>query len=100
MLVESFIEGQDHRLLVVNGKLVAAAKRVPGHVVGDGRSTVRELVELANADPRRGMGHEKILTRLELDHQALRLLEKRGFTPDSLAEVASRARSEGGSGSR
>jgi len=84
VLVESFIVGQDHRLLVVNGRLVAAAKRVPGHVVGDGRHTVRELVELANADPRRGVGHEKILTRLELDHQALRLLEKRAYTPDSV----------------
>ncbi|HRV81143.1 MAG TPA: cyanophycin synthetase, partial [Planctomycetota bacterium] len=79
VLVESYIEGLDHRLLVVNGELVAASKRVPGHVVGDGQHTIEELVETVNRDPRRGIGHEKILTRLELDHQALRLLELRGY---------------------
>lgn len=79
VVVESFIEGFDHRLLVVNGKLVAAAKRMPGHVVGDGKSTVAELVDVVNADPRRGVGHEKVLTRLEFDDQAERLLSKLGY---------------------
>jgi cyanophycin synthetase len=78
VLVESFIHGLDHRLLVVDGELVAAAKRVPGHVVGDGKSTIAELVEQVNADPRRGVGHEKVLTKLELDHQARRLMAQRG----------------------
>ncbi|MCA9001606.1 MAG: cyanophycin synthetase, partial [Planctomycetes bacterium] len=87
VLVESFIEGFDHRLLVVNGELVAASKRVPGHVVGDGQHTVAELMEITNRDPRRGVGHEKILTRLEIDHQALRLLESRGMTPESVPEM-------------
>ena len=78
VIVESYLEGYDHRLLVVNGKLVAAAKRMPGHVVGDGKSTVEQLVDTVNEDPRRGVGHEKVLTRLEFDHQAERLLQKLG----------------------
>jgi len=79
VIVESHITGLDHRILVVNGELIAASKRVPGHVVGDGAHTVVELVEVTNQDPRRGIGHEKILTRLELDHQADRLLAARGY---------------------
>lgn len=84
VLVESFLDGFDHRMLVVNGELVAVAKRVPGHVIGDGKHSVRQLVDLVNQDPRRGIGHEKVLTRLELDHQAERLLESEGLTPDSV----------------
>jgi cyanophycin synthetase len=79
IIVESYIEGFDHRLLVVNGELVAAAKREPGHVVGDGKHTIAELVDIVNEDPRRGVGHEKVLTRLEFDHQAERLLSKIGY---------------------
>lgn len=84
VIVESYIEGFDHRLLVVNGELVAAAKRVPGHVVGDGQNTIRALVDKTNEDPRRGVGHEKVLTRLEFDHQAERLLQKLGYTPETV----------------
>jgi cyanophycin synthetase len=84
VLVESYVLGDDHRLLVVNGTLVAATKRTPGHVVGDGTHTIAELVAIVNKDPRRGIGHEKVLTRLALDAQALRLLEKAGLTPDSV----------------
>ena len=79
IIVESFLEGYDHRLLVVNGKLVAAAKRMPGHVVGDGEHSIEALVDRVNADPRRGVGHEKVLTRLEFDHQADRLLQQLGY---------------------
>ncbi|HNP35313.1 MAG TPA: cyanophycin synthetase [Woeseiaceae bacterium] len=79
VVVESFIEGFDHRLVVIDGKLVAAAKRVPGHVVGDGEHSIEQLVGIVNRDPRRGVGHEKVLTRLEFDHQAERLLEKLGY---------------------
>ena len=79
VVVESYIEGYDHRLLVVNGELVAAAKRVPGHVIGDGKHTIEELVDIVNQDPRRGVGHEKVLTRIEFDHQADRLLAKLGY---------------------
>jgi cyanophycin synthetase len=84
ILVESYIEGIDHRMLVVDGKLVAVAKRVPGHVVGDGKQTIEQLVEQTNRDPRRGIGHEKVLTRLEFDHQALRVLAQKGFDKDSV----------------
>jgi len=79
IIVESYIEGFDHRILIVDGQLVAAAKRVPGHVVGDGKHTIEELVDTVNEDPRRGVGHEKVLTRLEFDHQAERLLAKLGY---------------------
>ncbi|MEM7581870.1 MAG: cyanophycin synthetase [Acidobacteriota bacterium] len=84
ILVERFIEGLDHRLLVVDGELIAASKRVPGHVVGDGKSTIEALVEEVNSDPRRGIGHEKVLTRLKFDHQANRLLEQKGYTVESV----------------
>ncbi len=84
VLVESFIRGFDHRMLVVNGELVAVAQRVPGHVVGDGAHTVEELVDITNEDPRRGVGHEKVLTKLEFDHQAKRLMKQAGLRPDSV----------------
>ena len=84
VIVESFIRGLDHRLLVVNGKLIAASKRVPGHVVGDGEHTIEQLVDLVNLDPRRGVGHEKVLTRLEIDHQARRLLSDAGYDANSV----------------
>jgi len=84
VIVESFQVGDDHRLLVVNGELIAATRRTPGHVVGDGVHTVAQLIETVNADPRRGVGHEKVLTRLALDDQALRLLEKRGYNAESV----------------
>ncbi len=79
VIVESFITGEDHRMLVINGELVAVSKRVPGHVVGDGVHTIEELVEEVNRDPRRGIGHEKVLTRLVFDHQAETLLAKKGY---------------------
>jgi cyanophycin synthetase len=84
VIVETFLEGDDHRLLVVNGELVAATRRTPGHVVGDGVHTVAELVEIVNQDPRRGVGHEKVLTRLELDGQASRMLAGAGLSPESV----------------
>jgi cyanophycin synthetase len=84
VLVESFIEGMDHRMLVVNDELVAVAKRVPGHVVGDGERTIAELVDIVNEDPRRGIGHEKVLTRLDLDYQAERLMDKDSVDKDTV----------------
>ena len=86
VIVESFLEGDDHRLLVVNGELVAATRRTPGHVVGDGEHTVVQLIEIVNQDPRRGVGHEKVLTRLELDAQAEKMLERAGLTAQSVPE--------------
>lgn len=86
VIVETFLEGLDHRLLVVDGKLVAAAKRVPAHVVGDGRSTVEELVARVNEDPRRGVGHEKVLTRISLDKAAEAMLAARRMDAQSVPE--------------
>ena len=84
VVVEQFATGRDHRVLVVNGKVVACAERVPAHVVGDGRSTVRALIEVANRDPRRGVGHAKILTRLPLDEQTESYLATSGRTLDTV----------------
>jgi len=84
VIVETFQEGADHRLLVVNGELIAATRRTPGHVVGDGRRTITELVEIVNQDPRRGIGHEKVLTRLELDREANLMMERVGYTADAV----------------
>ena len=84
VIVETFLQGEDHRLLVVGGELVAATRRTPGHVVGDGVLTVRALVERVNQDPRRGIGHEKVMTRIELDAQADAMLARVGMTPDSV----------------
>jgi cyanophycin synthetase len=80
VLAESFVTGYDHRMLVVNNELVAVAKRVPGHVVGDGKRSIEALVDIVNSDPRRGIGHEKVLTRLELDSQAQRLMKEADYT--------------------
>ncbi len=84
VIVETYLSGNDHRLLVVNGELVAATLRTPGHVVGDGHSTVEQLVEVVNADPRRGVGHEKVLTRIKLDREAELMLERKGYTKESV----------------
>jgi cyanophycin synthetase len=84
ILVESFVTGFDHRMLVVNNKLVAVAKRVPGHVIGDGKHSIAELVGITNQDPRRGIGHQKVLTMLEIDNQAKRLIADAGHTDDTV----------------
>jgi cyanophycin synthetase len=84
VLVESMLSGEDHRLLVVNGELIAATRRTPGRVIGDGAHTIRQLVELVNRDPRRGVGHEKVMTRIEFDAQADMMLNRQGLSPDSI----------------
>ena len=73
-------------MLVVNGELVAVAKRVPAHVVGDGAQTLEALVEAVNSDPRRGIGHQKVLTLIEFNHQSDRLLKERGYTRQSVPD--------------
>jgi len=79
VIVESFITGRDYRCLIIDGRLSAVAERVPAHVVGDGQRTVEELVDLTNADPRRGVGHEKVLTRIKVDDSAVELLAAQGY---------------------
>ena len=72
-----YVAGNDYRCLVIGGKVAAIAERVPASVVGDGAHTVRELVDIANADPRRGIGHEKVLTRIKVDEAAEELVGTR-----------------------
>ncbi len=84
VMVESFLPGYDFRLLVVGDKLVAAARRDPAHVVGDGKSTVSQLVARVNADPRRGDGHATALTKIRFDDIAVAQLLAQGMTPESM----------------
>ena len=84
VLVEHFHEGGDHRVLVVNGRVVACAERVPAHVVGNGEHSIIQLIEEANRDPRRGVGHRKILTRLPVDDRTVAFLAKRGYTLETV----------------
>lgn len=84
VLVERCIEGDDYRLLVVNGKMVAAARREPAQVTGDGQHTVAELVERTNADPRRRPGHGGALSRIKLDEAAELVLVQQGLQPQSV----------------
>ncbi len=84
IIVERYYAGRDHRVLVVNGKVVAVAERVPAHVVGDGRSTIAQLIEETNQDPNRGEGHDNILTKIELDRSSYQLLERQGLTLKSV----------------
>jgi cyanophycin synthetase len=83
IMVEQFIEGLDHRLLVIGNRLIAAAIRQPAHVVGDGRSTVAQLVDDVNRDPRRSDGHSTVLSFIKLDTIGLEVLAEQGYTPDS-----------------
>ncbi|HEV8419980.1 MAG TPA: cyanophycin synthetase, partial [Actinomycetota bacterium] len=84
-VVESYVTGNDYRVLVIGGHMVAVAQRVPAHVIGDGEHTVRQLVEITNTDPRRGIGHEKVLTKIKLDSEAEELVRKQGFGLDDIA---------------
>lgn len=84
VIVEKFITGHDFRILVINHKMVAAAQRVPAHVIGDGQHTIAELIETENKDPRRGYGHENVLTEIEIDRDSLDLLDKLGYTEASI----------------
>jgi cyanophycin synthetase len=84
VIVERYYAGRDHRVLVVNGKVVAVAERVPAHVVGDGISTIEQLIELTNQDPNRGEGHDNILTRIQLDRTSYHLLERQGYTLETV----------------
>lgn len=84
VIVESYIKGEDHRLLVIGGKLVAAARRRPAHVEGDGKHTIQQLIDEANKDPRRGVGHENLLTQIHVDEQTRRMLDQAGLTLDTV----------------
>ena len=87
IIVERHVEGRDYRVLVANGAVAAASCRRPAHVVGDGVSTVRALVERENQDPARGAGHTNILTKIALDDHAADMLRKQGFDVDTVLPV-------------
>jgi cyanophycin synthetase len=84
VIVEHFYQGRDHRILVVNHKVVAVAERVPAHVVGNGQATIWELVEQENQDSRRGEGHDNVLTHIELDRATDEMLRRQDYTLDTI----------------
>ncbi len=84
VIVEHYYKGRDHRILVVNHKLVAVAERVPAHVVGNGQDPIETLIEQTNRDPRRGQGHDNILTQIQLDRRTDQLLSNQGYTLDTV----------------
>ncbi len=84
VIVEKFIPGFDHRLLVINHQFVAAAKRTPASVLGDGKSTIQELIDKVNEDPRRGYGHEKVWTAIKVDDKTMGILKEKEMTLESV----------------
>lgn len=86
VIVEKFITGFDFRILVIDNKLVAAAKRVPAHVVGDGKHTIQELIDITNQDPRRGYGHENVLTEITVDRDTTDLLDKMCYSLETVPQ--------------
>ena len=87
VIVERFITGHDFRVLVIDNKMVAAAQRVPANIVGDGKNTIQGLIDIENSDPRRGYGHENVLTEITVDRDTLDLLEKKGYTLETIPLV-------------
>jgi len=87
VIIEKYITGDDYRLLVINYKLVAAAKRTPAHVTGDGKSTIQELIDKVNEDPRRGYGHEKVLTMITVNEMTENILKDNELTLESVLPV-------------
>lgn len=84
VIVERFITGEDYRILVINYQMVAAAKRTPAKITGNGKDTIRQLIDRINEDPKRGFGHENVLTSIKIDAMTLNILEKRGFTEETI----------------
>ncbi|WP_426955566.1 cyanophycin synthetase [Muricoccus radiodurans] len=84
VIVEQQFQGHDHRILVIGGEVRAVAQRVPAHVIGDGEQTIAALIETVNRDPRRGTGHESMLTRIVVDDHVTCLLARNGLTPESV----------------
>lgn len=84
VIIEKYITGEDYRLLVINNVLVAAAKRSPAHIIGDGKSTIKELVDEVNQDSRRGYGHENVLTKITINDLTRTIIAAKGYTEDSV----------------
>ncbi len=90
IIIERFIEGRDHRVLVINGEVVAVAERLPAHVTGDGTHTIQELLDEENKNPMRGEGHEKPLTKIFINEESERLIAEQNYTVDSVPEAGKR----------
>lgn len=86
VIVERYITGYDFRVLVINHKMVAAARRVPAHIVGDGEKNIQQLIDKENLDPRRGYGHENVLTEISVDKDTNELLEKLNYTLENIPQ--------------
>lgn len=86
IIVERFVTGEDFRLLVINHKLVAAAKRTPAHIVGNGIDTIQTLIDKVNEDPRRGYGHEKVLTQITVNELTASLIKAKGYTLETILQ--------------
>ncbi len=86
IIVEKFISGFDFRILVINHRFIAAALREPAHVIGDGFSTIAQLIEIENQDERRGYGHENVLTEISIDRETHDELAKLNFTLETILE--------------
>ncbi len=84
IIVEKFIEGFDFRILVIDHKFIAAALREPAHVIGDGVSTIQQLIDNENKDPRRGYGHENVLTEISIDRETVEQLNKKNYTIETI----------------
>lgn len=84
IIIERFITGYDFRILVIDNKMVAAALRVPAHITGNGQLTVQQLIDKENEDPRRGYGHENVLTEITVDRDTMDLLEKKEYTLETI----------------
>ncbi|MBI3521114.1 MAG: cyanophycin synthetase [Bacteroidetes bacterium] len=84
IIIEKFITGYDFRVLVINNRFIAAALREPAHVIGDGQSTIQQLIDKENLDPRRGYGHENVLTEISVDRETLEQLAKKGYTLETV----------------
>lgn len=84
VIVEQQLQGSDFRALVVNNQLIAVAERVPAHVVGDGKQSIQQLIDETNSDPRRGYGHENVLTQIDIDNQTMRCIRKSGYELESV----------------
>jgi cyanophycin synthetase len=90
IIIEKFITGDDYRLLVINHQLIAAAIRTPAHVVGNGKSTIQELIDAVNSDSRRGYGHENVLTQITINDLTKKLIEDAGFTLNTVIKEGKR----------
>ena len=84
VIVEKFITGHDFRILVIDNKMIAAAQRVPANVVGDGQHNIQQLIDITNTDPRRGYGHENVLTEITVDRDTTDLLGKKGYNLETI----------------